>query len=296
VVSLELLKSTGHTRPLLLNPRKAMLDTLHAAGMSREESVEFHRTLDPEMLRLNEAGYLNGHTPFSALLAFQTLVGAYLCGSRSIALSNEGSANESTIPGTHINHQYSKSFAFESGFRDYVARYISPEFNYFSFLRPLNELQIAELFSGFPAHHYSFRSCNAGSKTDSWCGACPKCLFAWVILSPFLGEEKLSVIFGKKLLDDPAMMFYLQQLSGQTEEKPFECIGTIGEVRMALFLIREMNKSSLPLLIADMDAGGLIPAFTREEVRIFFETTDPRHFLSHSEIALLKNKLACPTY
>jgi hypothetical protein len=45
-----------------------------------------------------------------------------------------------------------------------------------------------------------------------------------------------------------------------------------------------------------MDAGGLIPAFTREEVRIFFETTDPHHFLSHSEIALLKNKLACPTY
>ncbi|MEI6576933.1 MAG: hypothetical protein WCO63_12225 [Bacteroidota bacterium] len=293
VVTLELLKSSGNVRPLLLNPRKAMTDTLLASGLSLDESIELHRTLNPELLRLNEKGYLNGHTPFSALLAFQTLVAAYLSGIKNIALSNEGSANESTIPGTDINHQYSKTYTFEKDFRNYVSTYISPSFNYFSFLRPLKELQIAGLFSQFPQHYFGFRSCNVGSKTDIWCGHCPKCLFSWIILSPYLGEETLFSIFGKKLLDDPEMSFYLDQLAGLTEEKPFECIGTIEEVKLALFLIRERNPVHVPLLVEKLWESGRLPEYSVQSVASFFASLDDTHFLSAKELELLETSVAC---
>ncbi len=80
------------------------------------------------------------------MLAFVSLLVAAGAGLRYIALSNESSANEPTVPGTQINHQYSKSLDFEQDFRNYVKQFIHPEMAYFSFLRPLNELQIAKLF------------------------------------------------------------------------------------------------------------------------------------------------------
>ena len=183
------------------------------------------------MLLLNQEGFLNGHTPFSALLAFITLLIGVGSGSKYIALSNESSANESTVPGTDINHQYSKSVAFERDFREYVALHLNSEIQYFSFLRPLNEMQIASLFSQCTAYHEVFRSCNAGSKTDSWCGKCPKCLFTWIILSPFLTRERLTEIFGKDLMRDPELKPIFEELNGTSAVKPFECVGTVEEVR-----------------------------------------------------------------
>ncbi len=235
IVTLELLKKGSFELfPFLLNPRAASLRTIEIAGFTPEESVIVHRKLDPALLKLNEEGFLNGHTPFSALLAFVSSLTALLSGSRYIALSNESSANQSTVPGSKINHQYSKSFEFENDFNRYLKKYIHPDLHYFSFLRPVNELQIAALFSKFPQHHMSFRSCNVGSKTDSWCGNCPKCLFTFIILSPFLPAEKLRKIFGKDMLDDRALQPLMDELNGTAAVKPFECVGTPSEVNAAL--------------------------------------------------------------
>jgi len=249
-VTLELLGDYPGTLPLILNPRGASMETLLAKGIGTEQLVEIRRTIDPELLRLNEMGFLNGHTPFSAMLAFVTLLAAVVTGRRHIALSNESSANEATIEGTEINHQYSKSFEFESDFREYVARWITKEVNYFSFLRPLNELQIAALFSQFPVYHPVFRSCNAGSKTNSWCCHCAKCLFTCIILSPFLAEPELVRIFGKDLFNDPGLKLYFDQLTGIADEKPFDCVGTIREVNLALCAtLQRYPSGNLPYLL-----------------------------------------------
>ena len=235
-VSLELLRNSDMKPvPFLLNPREAGLRTIIIAGFSEEDAAVVYRTLDPLLLELNDAGFLNGHTPFSALLAFVSALTALLSGSGNIALSNESSANQSTVPNSKINHQYSKSFEFEQDFNWYLKKYIHPGLRYFSFLRPLNELQIAALFSKFTQHHFSFRSCNVGSKTDSWCGNCPKCLFTYVILSPFLPQEKLEKIFGKNLLNDSDLAAIMGELAGKATVKPFECVGTPEEVNAAIW-------------------------------------------------------------
>ncbi len=252
VVSLELIKGAGlEVVPFILNPREASINSALSAGFVYADILQFKRTIHPELISLNNEGYLNGHTPFSALLAFVTLLAAKFSGASYIALSNESSANEATIPDTKINHQYSKSYEFEKDFREYVAAYVSPGFNYFSFLRPLNELQIAKLFSGFPHHLHTFRSCNVGSKTDSWCGNCPKCLFTAIILAPFVGLEKLYTIFEKDIFEENSLIRHLDELTGVADEKPFECVGTIDEVNAALeFIINISKQTTLPVLLS----------------------------------------------
>ncbi|MCI9365871.1 MAG: hypothetical protein HFJ54_04695 [Clostridia bacterium] len=98
---------------------------------------------------------------------------------------------------------------------------------YFSFLRPLNELQIAKLFSEkCEKYHKIFKSCNVGSKEEKWiwCGRCPKCLFVYTILSPYLYKEKLLGIFGKDLFEDEEMINTFIELTGNGKTKPFECV------------------------------------------------------------------------
>lgn len=251
VVTLELLRQKKiDCLPLIMNPRGATIDCITAAGFTLASIFRIKRSIHPQLLELNAKGFLNGHTPFSAMLGFNTILASVLSGRRNIALSNESSANEATVEGSTINHQYSKSFEFEQDFRAYVHQFISPKPNYFSFLRPLSELQIAALFSRFEIYHNVFRSCNVGSKTDSWCGNCPKCLFTFTILSPYLGEERLTQIFDKDLFQDTSLTPYLRQLTGMDKVKPFECVGTVDEVNASLQQTIAINPADIlsPLL------------------------------------------------
>ena len=275
VVTIELLKNKMPIIPLIINPRGATEECVETAGFSLEQTAVIKRTLDPTMLRMNNEGFLNGHTPFSALLAFYTILIGFATNSKYIALSNESSANEPTVPDTEVNHQYSKSIAFENDFRNYVDEYISSEIQYFSFLRPLNELQIARFFSKNKDYYKVFKSCNVGSKTDSWCGKCPKCLFTWLIMSPFIPQNELVDIFGNNLLEDNELVPILKQLNGEVEVKPFECVGTVDEVNACLEYCQKSNaESQKSLSINDL-------------LNQYDETNNlPKHFES-----ILKNNL-----
>ena len=235
----------------MINGRGATLESAKAAGFDEDRILIAKRTLAPEMLELNRLGYLNGHTPFSAIVAFSSVLAAYLYGLRYVALSNEASANESTVAGSTVNHQYSKSFKFEEDFHQYEETYIGSGVLYFSLLRPWSEYQIAAYFSRLEQYHPVFKSCNVGSKQDIWCGHCPKCLFVYLILSPFLRPEALQKIFGRDMLADQEMLPLLEQLIGITEEKPFECVGSRDEINTAICeAIAKMKEEGydLPLL------------------------------------------------
>lgn len=283
VVTLEALRSEG-IRPLIMNPRGATLLCAERAGFERDEVIEIKRNLDQLMLDLNAKGCLNGHTPFSAMLAFYTLLTSQLSGIPNIALSNESSANESTVVGSSVNHQYSKSLEFENDFRNYVNRYLNGGYNYFSFLRPLSELQIAMLFARHEKYFDVFKSCNVGSKQDIWCGHCAKCLFAYIILSPFIAPERLQKIFGADLLDEMGLRLEFEQMTGHTESKPFECVGTISEVNSALSMtIAKWYPNKRPQLLKSYDEK---PATTP------LDTLFEEHNLNQKELEILKKCIA----
>lgn len=234
-VTASLLKKFGEKNKFFtVNDQQARTDTVISAGYGEKDIVRTYRTIDKNLLKLNSEGFLNGHTPFSAVVAFLSLYCAYLIGADYIVLSNESSANESNIEGAEVNHQYSKSYEFECDFSKYVERNIFGEIQYFSLLRAFSELQIAKMFAQLHEYHGTFRSCNRGSKQNIWCGKCAKCLFVFTILSPFMDYDKLIEIFGNNMLDDEEMKPDFDGLAGFTKLKPFECVGTKTEFAFAL--------------------------------------------------------------
>lgn len=231
-----------------VNDQQAREDTVRISGGKKNDIIRTYRTIDKNLLELNKRGFLNGHTPFSAIVAFLSAYCAYITGSENIILSNEASANESNIEGMQVNHQYSKSYEFEKDFSEYISEKSGADIKYFSLLRPFNELQIAKYFSSLPQYHGVFRSCNAGSKANIWCGNCPKCLFVYCIIAPFIEKKELDLIFGGCMTDKIDLIEDFKGLCGLSPVKPFECVGTVEELKYALSLtIKKYNENGTPL-------------------------------------------------
>lgn len=251
LVSLDLLKEYKETNKCyILNPRESWIEGVRTSNYDISDIFSIKRTIDARLIELNKEGYLNGHTPLSALLAMSSLLPAYLLKKENICVSNESSANEATVKNTNINHQYSKSFEFETDFREYCNKFISNSFNYYSVLRPLSEYQIAKYFSKLSHLHHIFHSCNLGSKNDEWCHECPKCLFIYLLFSPFLSQDELKSIFGVNMLEDGKNLKEFEKLIGVTDEKSFECVGSRAEVNFAIKkTINNTSEENLPLLL-----------------------------------------------
>ena len=251
-VTLDLLKDyKDKSYAFCIGSKEVSLKSAEVAGYSRNEVIEVKRIIDKNLIDLNSKGFLNGHTPFSAMVAFLTYLVAFLTGKKYVALSNEDSANESNVVGEKINHQYSKSLEFENDFRWYADNYLKANVEYFSMLRPISELQIAMLFSKLEEFHPIFKSCNVGSKTEpwKWCCNCPKCLFVYTILSPFLYKEKLINIFGEDLFEREDLLQTFIELCGYGETKPFECVGTYEEIKYAITETIKKVDGKLPVLL-----------------------------------------------
>jgi len=251
-VTLDLLKEyKDETNLFCIGAKPVMIDCAVASGFNRDDIIEVNRKIDRNLLDLNQKGFLNGHTPFSAIIAFLTYFVSYLMGKKYIALSNEDSANETNIIGENVNHQYSKTIEFENDFREYVNKYFNINIEYFSMLRPITEIQIAMIFSKLEKYHHIFKSCNVGSKTEpwKWCCNCSKCLFVYIILSPFLYKDKLINIFGEDLFEKEELLETFIELCGYGETKPFECVGTYDEIRYAVTIAIKNINGELPFLL-----------------------------------------------
>ncbi len=239
-VSLEALRAIGEQpTALVVNSHPATERMARAAGVPL---LRVERRLDPQLLELNRQGARNGHVPITGILSFVFVFAALLYDFDTVILSNERSADEGNFPGreTGPNHQWSKSAEFERGFSTLLQREICPSLRYFSLLRPYHELRVAQLFAGarFAAYRPLFLSCNRafrgnGRGAEHWCANCDKCRFMFLALAPFLPRAELQRIFGAELLHADSLSDY-EKLLGLRGEKPFDCVGTVGECRAAL--------------------------------------------------------------
>ena len=220
------------------------------------------------------------------MLAFACAIICYLNNLKYIVVSNEASANEGNIAGTTINHQYSKSYEFEKDFNDYLQTYLCEKMQYFRLLRCMNEFQIVQKFVKFPSYLKIFRSCNVGTKTNSWCGHCAKCLYVYIMLYPFVGKDRLVEIFGRDLLDDETMGQIFVGLINPDTTKPFECVGTREEIDYALRLELEKLTAEgveLPKLIAYYRDNFFDPSRTYNIVNYF----NPQHHIPDEYLKLI---------
>ncbi len=213
-----------------------------------KEIIVAQRKIDPKLFELNSKGYLNGHVPFSAFLSLLTLLTAYISGYSKIAFAWEKSANEPNLKYKKrwINHQWSKSTEFETIFNDYRKKFLIQNIRVYSPIRNLSDLEIAKIFSRLTQYHRAFLSCNNAFKISArkskWCGKCPKCLFVFASLYPFLKKEQLINIFGKNLFEDKDLLPIMLRLIGKKKFKPFECVGTAKESMKIFSLCLEKDK------------------------------------------------------
>lgn len=243
IVTLEGLKKQNKEVALFtVNPIEKIQRTVEVSRIKKQIIVK--RKIDKTLLELNKQGYLNGHTPFTGLLSFISVLCAVLFDYKNIAFSNEKSADEGNVKylGKMINHQWAKSSRFEKIFSGYSKKYLAKSINYFSYLRKYTELEISKMLVKYPRYFPVFSSCNAGTKIstegtlqakDRWCGNCIKCLFVYMTLYPFLEKKELFKIFGKDIFENKKLLPVMKSLIEKGIVKPFECVGTKKESRVA---------------------------------------------------------------
>lgn len=205
-------------------------------------TLNIGRQLAPQLFDFNRQGAWNGHIPVTAVNSAIMAFAAVLLGVDQVVFSNERSASYgSLIPGTgEVNHQWSKGWAFESAFGDYLQSHVAADLQYYSLLRPLSELAVARQFARTDRYDAHFSSCNRNfhilgeRPTSRWCGVCPKCHFVFLALAPFVPKLRLVGIVGRNLLDDPAQVPGFDALLEYQDHKPFECVGEGRESRAAM--------------------------------------------------------------
>ncbi len=275
LVSIELLKNQPKVATWSLSHRSQLEPLVQTIG-TKHFWVE--RQWDRQLLELNKQGALNGHIPISAIFACVGTIVALLSGYQDNVVSNESSASEPNLhyQGVAINHQYSKSLEFEKDYQQYLSHCFGDNLRYYSLLRPLSEVRIAELFSkiGFNKYKRVFSSCNRAFIHSSdkifWCGECPKCAFTFLILTPFVEQQELETLFGgKNLLLTNELESTYRQLLGIEGHKPLDCVGEVKESRAAMKLAQakypELNKYVFDLP-EDYDYKKLGPNSIPEEI------------------------------
>jgi UDP-N-acetyl-alpha-D-muramoyl-L-alanyl-L-glutamate epimerase len=252
IVTVEHVKQRADDVALFIMSRPGdLFDAIEApAAVTGLPIVRAGREIDAQLFRSRDLGFLNGHVPVTGILSAIAVMAAVLDGRDAVIMSNEWAASIPTmeVDGRPVNHQYSKSAAFEAAFRAVLAASLGAPLSYFSALRPFTELWVALRFAGLAQYHGTFRSCNRAFhldralRLDHWCGRCDKCCFIDLILAPFVPAAELDAIFdGREPLRDPdpadSLTGKFRALLGTLpDSKPWECVGEVGECRAAVLL------------------------------------------------------------
>ena len=221
-------------------------------------TLNIGRALAPELFDYNRQGAWNGHIPVTAINSAIMVLAALLQGVDQVVFSNERSASYgSMIPGTgEVNHQWSKGWAFERAFGDFVQSHVAADLHYYSLLRPLSELAVARQFARTDHYDAHFSSCNRNfhllgeRPTNRWCGVCPKCHFVFLALAPFMPKPRLVGIFGRNLLDDANQTGGFDALLEYQDHKPFECVGEGQESRAAMAVLGDRPEWREDVIVA----------------------------------------------
>jgi len=223
------------------------------------------RTIDLGQLKsAHDSGAMNGHVPVTYIVQSIAIIQAILLGKRDIltSIAHEGEEPHHAIGDLSVTHQWSKTWAAEQAFSEYVSRYISPDIRIGSPLRNLSELRVAELFikHAWKQYGHTFSSCNianyqqgANNTSLTWCGNCPKCANSYLLFTPYLATAELTELFeGRDLFMQPNLTLTFKGLLGvEGITKPFECIGEVDELRLAYHKAQARGHSALPFTVPE---------------------------------------------
>ncbi len=229
-----------------------------------EALVVVKRLIDREsLIKAAQEGGKSGHIPVTYIVLSIALLQTILLNKKTVlaSIGHEGEEPREWIGDLPVNHQWSKTWAAEQLFSDYVEKYVSADIQIGSALRRYSELRIGELFAEKAWAHYGhdFSSCNlanymqgADNTTLRWCGECPKCANSFLLFAPFIEPNELKSLFGgQDLFAKPLLAeTFKGLLSIDGVAKPFECVGEIDELRYA-YHSRKKGYEALPFVVPE---------------------------------------------
>jgi UDP-N-acetyl-alpha-D-muramoyl-L-alanyl-L-glutamate epimerase len=183
-----------------------------------------------------DTGVLCAETPISI---FGALPVALQHGYRWLVLGNERSAEEPNLhwprTGEFVNHQWGKSLEAELLIGSYVSDELVSNLRCFSVLRPMHDTVIFNFLRRFPHAVNRTHSCN---RRKPWCFECAKCAYVALGFNAYLPDDLAREIVPAGLFGTRTNQLLLRQLLGLEDHKPFECVGEIGEARLAFEICR----------------------------------------------------------
>ena len=217
-----------------INPSPAVSHLCAVAGVSL---LAVRRTLDSRLAEATAGGGLNGHIPVTAINSAVLALLCHLGGYGEVVFANERSAEEPTrvVGDVAVNHQWSKSLAFERLFAELVE---PAGVSYSSLTRGLSDIGVAarvvphaSLLGEFLSCNRAYRLADIDAGVDnrgSWCTECDKCAFTFLIFALFLEPDHMITVFGRDML---ALSSNVELFSRLTTlgDKPFDCVGEIEE-------------------------------------------------------------------
>lgn len=289
IVTIESLRQAGFTPYLFALKTYAYGSITQTAVKAGLEFGFAKRLLSPNLKLLNEQGALSGHVPITAIVSLVSMLFAVLSGHKTVVISSERSASAGNTEweGVLVNHQWSKSLELEELLRETLAKVVSPDVTYFSLLRPLSEVAIAQFFATLKRYHAVFSSCNRAflapeaEEEPFWCTECPKCRFVFLMLAPFVSQLELTVIFGKNLLAEntESQRTGFSELLGIQNHKPLECVGEIEESRWAFeHIAQDSDWAELPLVQSLLTDLPEVAMPTDQQERELFAVSE-KHFI-----------------
>jgi UDP-N-acetyl-alpha-D-muramoyl-L-alanyl-L-glutamate epimerase len=223
---------------------------------------------------------LDAETPSSI---FQILPLMLQHGQNYLTLGHERSADEGNFyweeVADEVNHQWGKSYEAEKLLNDYVQTNLVPNFNFFSILKPIYDYRIFQLLAKDQDLIEHTSSCNV---KKPWCKRCPKCAYVWLGYLAYLDTDKVNAIFQENPFDVPELEDTFLEMMGLKGHKPFECIGEIGETRLALKACKDKGLSGKIIDIfakeieAKEDFGKLLAKYDK----VYLEDQNIPEFLS----------------
>lgn len=224
-------------------PQHALLDRLLDAcsAVVRHRLWMFDDVMESPVLDLHPEfdvqSLTAAETPVSVFMALPL---ALTRGYSLLLLGHEASANVGNLvwaaTGESINHQWGKSAAAEALLGSYIRDHLVAGVRVSSLLAPIHDPIIFYALNFHVGGLLATHSCNV---VKPWCGECPKCVYAWLGYMAFCPPELVEHIFGgRNLMDKTTSVPHLRALCGLTDHTPFECVGQVGEARLALELCK----------------------------------------------------------
>jgi len=103
--------------------------------------------------------------------------------------------------------------------------------------------------------------------------------------------EELIRIFGKNLYDETELLESFKELTGISNVKPFECVGTIDEVNFSLINTIRNHSGSLPYLLEYYKSTSNFNKYGNSDILELNRQIDNNHFLNEKFLKILKSAL-----